>query len=99
MDARVGHILDDYADLIADPDRLDTILGRLVRYHGHEAVDTWRAQASAGGFAPLVEDLIRTHYDPRYRRMSKAAATPLALPDLSDATLGRAARRLLDGQG
>ena len=99
MATRVAHILDEYADLIAAPDRLDAILSRLVRYHGHDAVDGWRAQAAAGHFAPLVEDLIRTHYDPRYRRMSKAEATAFALPDLSDATLGRAARRLLDSQG
>lgn len=99
MAARVGHILAEYEDMIADPARLDAILERLVRYHGHEKVATWRAWAAAGEFAPLVEDLIRTHYDPRYRRVSKAEATPLALPDLSDATLGHAARRLADRHG
>jgi tRNA 2-selenouridine synthase len=99
MRARVAHILDEYADLIADPARLDAILSRLVRYHGHEAVDGWRAQAAAGAFAPLVEALIRTHYDPRYRRMSKAEASPMPLPDLSDATLGQVAARLMDSHG
>lgn len=96
MAARVGHILADYADLVADPARLDTILGRLVRYHGHEAVNGWRAQAAAGAFAPLVEALIATHYDPRYARMSRAeAAAPLALPDLTETTLRAAAARLV----
>jgi tRNA 2-selenouridine synthase len=99
MRARVGHILDDYADLVAEPDRLDAILGRLVRYHGHDAVDGWRAQAAAGDFAALVKGLVRTHYDPRYRRMSRAEAEPLALPDLSDATLAQAARCLMDSHG
>lgn len=99
MPARVGHILDDYADLIADPARLDAILARLVRYHGHEAVDAWRSWAAAGAFAPLVEALIRTHYDPRYRRMSKAEATPMPLPDLAEATLGQVAARLIDSHG
>jgi len=99
MQARVGHILDDYADLIADPDRLDAILGLLVRYHGHERVGGWRAQAAAGDFAPLVEDLIRTHYDPRYRRISRAGATPMTLPDLTDAALRQAAERLAESHG
>ncbi|MFB9151084.1 tRNA 2-selenouridine(34) synthase MnmH [Roseovarius ramblicola] len=99
MGARVAHILDEYADLIADPARLDAILGRLVRYHGHDAVDAWRSWAGAGEFAPLVDSLIRTHYDPRYRRMSRAAATPMTVPDLSDATLREAARRLIDSHG
>jgi tRNA 2-selenouridine synthase len=95
MAARVGHVLDAYADLVGDPARLDAILGRLVRYHGHARVDAWRALARAGDFAPLVEDLIRTHYDPRYRRMSRAEAEPLALPDLSEHTLRATAERLV----
>jgi len=99
MAARVGHILADYADLIADPARLDAILGRLVRYHGHERVAAWRGLAAEGAFHRLVEDLIETHYDPRYRRMSRAGAEAVALPDLSDATLAATARRLADRGG
>lgn len=99
MAARVGHILADYADLIADPARLDAILGRLVRYHGHERVTAWRGLAAEGAFDRLVEELIRTHYDPRYRRMSRAEAEAVPLPDLSDATLGATARRLADRDG
>ena len=99
MAARVGHILGQYEDLIAEPERLDAILDRLVRYHGHAQVAAWRAQAAAGAFAELVEDLIRVHYDPRYRRMSRGAAVPLSLPDLGEATLAAAARQLLARQG
>ena len=99
MAARVGHILKDYADLIADPARLDAILGRLVRYHGHAEVERWRALAAAGAFAPLVAALIATHYDPRYTRMSRAEAEPLALPDLEEATLRAAARHLSTRHG
>jgi tRNA 2-selenouridine synthase len=95
MAARVGHILDDYADLIADPARLDAILGQLVRYHGRALVADWRALAAKGAFAALVEALIATHYDPRYRRMSRAEAAPLALPDLTAPTLHAAALRLV----
>ena len=99
MRARVSHILDEYADLIADPARLDSILSRLVRYHGHDRIGAWQGLAAAGDFATLVEDLIRTHYDPRYRRMSRAEATPMPLPDLSDATLRQAASRLAESHG
>ncbi|MBC7132574.1 MAG: tRNA 2-selenouridine(34) synthase MnmH [Roseovarius sp.] len=99
MAARVGHILEEYADLIADPARLDALLGRLVRYHGREQVAQWRAWAAAGAFAPLVEALITTHYDPRYARMSKAPCVPLTLPDLGEATLRRAAAQLIAQHG
>ncbi len=100
MAARVGHILAEYQDLIADPDRLDAILSRLVRYHGHAQADAWRALAAAGDFARLVEELIATHYDPRYRRMSRTGADEvLPLPDLSDATLAATARRLAETHG
>jgi tRNA 2-selenouridine synthase len=100
MTARVGHILSEYADLIADPDRLDGILTRLVRYHGHAQVEAWRALATDGAFAALVEDLIRTHYDPRYTRMSRTGAdATLTLPDLSDVALAATARRMIDRHG
>ncbi|MFU8836217.1 tRNA 2-selenouridine(34) synthase MnmH [Roseovarius autotrophicus] len=93
--ARVAHILGEYADMIADPERLDTILGRLVRYHGYAQVTDWRALAATEAFAPLVEALITTHYDPRYTRMSRAEAAPLALPDLAPPTLRSSARHLI----
>ncbi|MDZ7710581.1 MAG: tRNA 2-selenouridine(34) synthase MnmH [Roseovarius sp.] len=96
MAARVGHILAEYEDLIADPARLDTILSRLVRYHGHAQVEAWRGLAAAGAFDRLVEELIRVHYDPRYRRMSRAASHDLSLPDLGEATLAATARQVAD---
>ena len=99
MAARVGHILAEYEDLIADPARLDAILDRLVRYHGHERVEAWRALAAAGAFDRLVAELIERHYDPRYRRVSRGESHDVALPDLSNATLAATARRLLAAQG
>ena len=94
MAARVGHITGEYEDLIADPARLDTILSRLVRYHGHAQVEAWRGLATAGAFDRLVEELIRVHYDPRYRRMNRAASFDLSLPDLGEDTLAATARHL-----
>lgn len=95
MTARVAHIIEEYAEFITDADRLDATLAQLVRYHGHEQVAAWRALAAAGDFAMLVEALIRTHYDPRYRRMGKSVAASLHLPDLSDSTLRSLAARLI----
>ncbi|KJS45305.1 MAG: tRNA 2-selenouridine synthase [Roseovarius sp. BRH_c41] len=94
--ARVSHLCADYTDLIADPDRLDAILTRLVQYHGHAQVDQWRALAATGDFPTLVTQLIETHYDPRYiRKPRPEGITPLDLPDLSEATLHAAARNLI----
>ncbi|GAW33611.1 tRNA 2-selenouridine synthase [Roseovarius sp. A-2] len=96
MAARVAHLIAEYDDLVADPDRLDAILGRLVRYHGHEQVAKWRAMAGEGALPALVADLIARHYDPRYRHMAQnAARITHDLPDLSDETLAGLARALI----
>lgn len=94
--ARVAHLCADYADLMADPDRLDAILTRLIQYHGHERVDRWRALATAGDYPALVTELIEIHYDPRYiRKPHPKGITSLTLPDLSEATLRQAAGDLI----
>ena len=94
--ARVANICADYTDLVADPERLNAILTRLVPYHGHAQVNEWRALAATGDFPTLVAQLIETHYDPRYiRKPRPEGITPLALPDLSEATLQAAAQDLI----
>ena len=98
--ARVGHLLEAYADLTAVPEALDKVLGRLVRYHGHAVVDRWRTLAAGGELAQLAEELVVTHYDPRYVRMSKAGeAREMALADLADETLKAAAAELIGVYG
>ena len=100
LDARSTHLLTAYPDLIADRDRLDEVLGRLVRYHGHDRVEAWRALSRAGAFAALAKDLIETHYDPRYARVSREApAKVLRLKTLSDAELSETAARILTSGG
>ena len=97
--ARVGHLVTAYDDLIASPAKLETVLGKLVRYHGHVQVEHWQDLAAAGEFATLAGELIRVHYDPRYARVSRRDVAPedrLDLPDLSDDTLGTVARRLVE---
>ena len=94
--ARVGHLLEEYRDVIGAPATLDAILTKLVRYHGREQVAAWKALAEAVDFAALAEELVALHYDPRYARITRHAEhTPLDLPDLSEATLATIAERLL----
>lgn len=94
--ARVAHLLHSYPDLTGDPARLDAVLARLLRYHGHDRIAHWRALAAAGAHARLAQELVTEHYDPRYAR-SGSGATPEAidLPDLEAATLAATAERLL----
>ncbi len=96
--ARVAHLLAAYGDLLEDPARIGEVLGKLVRFHGHEQVDAWRALAGAGDHARLAQELIERHYDPRYRRMGGADAAPalaLSLDALDEGALAAAAARII----
>ncbi|WP_298564074.1 tRNA 2-selenouridine(34) synthase MnmH [uncultured Aliiroseovarius sp.] len=98
LPARAAHLARDYEDLIEDPARLADILEQLVSYHGHAQVDLWHEMAHSGDMCTLAAGLIETHYDPRYRRITrKDAPEPMriALPDLSDATLAETAANLI----
>lgn len=100
LGARVGHLLSAYDDLTSDCAALDAVLVRLVRYHGHDRVDHWRALAANGEMARLAEELVVQHYDPRYVRGAPGCESrELALPDLSDATLAETARALIGAEG
>jgi tRNA 2-selenouridine synthase len=84
--------------MTADADKLEAVLAKLVRYHGHERVDAWRALAAAGDYARMAAELVTEHYDPKYTRISHdGAPTPatLDLPDLEDPTLAEAAARMV----
>lgn len=98
LSARVSHLSAAYPDLLADPTKLSAVLDQLIRYHGHDKVDTWKALAQNRDFEPLIQELVQTHYDPRYRRISQAHASgtqEIALPDLSETTLAATASHLL----
>ena len=74
------------------------MLTKLVRYHGHERVDAWRALAAAGDFARMAAELVTEHYDPKYARVSREGAqapAPLDLADLEEATLAEAASHMI----
>jgi len=97
LDARADHLVAEYDDMVRDPDKLNRVLDKLVRFHGRAQVDAWRALAAAGGYGDLCRGLIEAHYDPRYARISRPEAPVLGrfrLPDLTDATLAAAAREI-----
>ena len=94
--ARATHLLSAYPDMIEDAQKLEDVLSKLVRYHGHDKVDVWRALAQSGDFSTLAKDLIQTHYDPRYARISREAPSrTMTLQTLSDAELQATAKQVL----
>lgn len=100
VSARAAHLLNAYPDMIEDHEKLDSVLGMLVRYHGHEQVDAWRALAKAGAFASLAQQLIEAHYDPRYARISRQEPSEtIALESLSEAELTKTAARIIASHG
>jgi tRNA 2-selenouridine synthase len=68
VERRVERILADYADITADPERLDAILNRLPRHLSKALVTHWRELAAQHDLPTLVCELIDLHYDPAYRR-------------------------------
>ncbi|WP_374265997.1 tRNA 2-selenouridine(34) synthase MnmH [Zoogloea sp.] len=98
--ARVEHLLERYADLIADPQDFIRKLERLTPQHGHAQVEAWQAMVTAGAWAELAEALVVRHYDPAYRRGGEglyrnlAAGRDLPLARLDAASLAAAARQL-----
>ncbi|MBO9408348.1 tRNA 2-selenouridine(34) synthase MnmH [Shimia sp. R9_1] len=98
LQARVTHLMTAYPDMLEDSAKLADVLIQLTRYHGHEIVQQWQTLAQARDFAPLIQALVTTHYDPRYARISRAhapAAKEIALQDLSEDTLAATAAELI----
>lgn len=88
--ARATYLTRAYADLIADQARLNAIIESLRPLHPAEVIARWLGQAAAGDFAPLAEDLMARHYDPRYlrhRARGGAAQVELAAETLDDSAL------------
>lgn len=101
ISARATHLLTVYPDMIADANKLDAVLQKLVRYHGHEQVEAWQALAAEREFHRLATQLIEIHYDPRYGRISRdpaPKAKTFDLVDLSEVTLSATATRIIATQ-
>jgi len=98
---RVRLLMQEYAHFVADPLQLNMQLDFLTPLHGREKIAQWHALALTEGRMPeLVEDLLRTHYDPGYLQSIRRnfgrfeQADTLVLPDISDAAFEAAAARL-----
>ncbi|HSF64211.1 MAG TPA: tRNA 2-selenouridine(34) synthase MnmH [Paracoccaceae bacterium] len=92
--ARATYLTRAYADLTADAARLAGVIALLKPLHAAEVIARWQAQAAAGDFAALADDLMERHYDPRYTRhrarmpapeatVGTATLDPAALPALA----------------
>jgi tRNA 2-selenouridine synthase len=101
-EARLDHLLDEYAWLGDDRARLVEQLGTLRELLAKELLAQWQAWARVGMLRPLVEDLLRKHYDPLYKRSQSRDLR--ALPDasvvtadsLSATAIDQLARQILD---
>ncbi len=74
---RAAYLTVAYADLIADPARLDHIIGLLRPLHPAMRIAEWHAMAAAGSYALLAEDLMAHHYDPRYAKHRDKISVPV----------------------
>jgi tRNA 2-selenouridine synthase len=84
LDARARYLARAYADVVADPVRLDAILEQLCPSHPAERIAGWRSAALAGDFTTLAAELMEHHYDPRYGKHRARSAAPVALVDSAD---------------
>lgn len=101
-EARVGLLLADYDHFRGNLPYLGDTLGRLTELHGKARIAEWMALAAEGAGRSLVEQLLRKHYDPLYRRSSHgnyrglAQAARLDGGALGPGDFSRLARELRD---
>jgi tRNA 2-selenouridine synthase len=101
MDVRIGLLRDEYAHFEDDVSLLASMLDRLVELHGRNRIAHWQQLAERGAWDLLVEELLRDHYDPAYRRslarnFSRAGdARPLPIAAAGTEAFADAARELL----
>ncbi|MGL4319948.1 MAG: tRNA 2-selenouridine(34) synthase MnmH [Paracoccaceae bacterium] len=75
--ARADYLTTAYADLIADPARLDQVIGLLRPLHPATRIAEWQAMAASGAYLALAADLMSQHYDPRYAKHRAKVAVPV----------------------
>jgi tRNA 2-selenouridine synthase len=75
--ARADYLVRAYGDLIADPARLNRIIGQLRPQHAAAAIAGWQAMAMAGDYLTLADGLMEAHYDPRYAKHRARVTVPV----------------------
>lgn len=100
LPARARYLARAYADLFADPDRLEALLRLLIPLRGRATVESWAALLRARRFEDLCAALAADHYDPAYRRSRARHPSPTiaSVPagSLTDPDLDRAALRIAE---
>jgi tRNA 2-selenouridine synthase len=98
---RVQLLMQDYQHFLRDPALLNSQLEHLTQLHGRDQIARWHAMSDAGQMAPLVEELLASHYDPAYLRSIDrnfarfGQAMPLQLDDIDQAAFDAAALQLI----
>lgn len=93
LDARAKYICKCYADIIADPVRLESGIGKLKGRQSATQVEVWQDMAKAQEMESLAASLMEVHYDPLYAR-ANAAAESVSIDDLEEGTLEALADKL-----
>jgi len=102
---RVALLLEDYAHFVRDPEALREKLECLVPLHGAERIGQWTSRLRSGEWNALVEDLLRSHYDPAYRRSlfrnyrGAEAGEAVAIDDIAPQGFRRIARAVINRHG
>lgn len=100
---RVALLLEDYDHLVKDVAYFCGRLDALTALKGRAVVQGWQAKAQAGEFAPVVLDLLHSHYDPAYLQSMVRnfkqfnSATALHPRDRSPESMMLIAQQLLNG--
>lgn len=97
LKARAKFLASAYRDLTQDSDFLHRQIDLLRPFHAADTIATWQGLADTGAWEDLAGALVSAHYDPRYAKstgLTDSAVQTIALEDLEEATLARAARDL-----
>lgn len=95
---RARYLVRTYGDAVGDTEALERTLSDLTRFHGRETVAEWQALAREGALEKLAAELVTRHYDPGYARqrtrMDRVPGMQIALDDLTERGIDRAAERI-----
>ncbi|MCH2094108.1 MAG: tRNA 2-selenouridine(34) synthase MnmH [Rhodobacteraceae bacterium] len=89
IEDRTAYLVEAYADVLADAERLRTALAPLHKFRGHDVIDGWFEQIAQGDLPGLTRALMVQHYDPAYaksRSISGQQPARIVQADSLDAT-------------
>jgi tRNA 2-selenouridine synthase len=102
-EARLEHLLREYAALGDDPQHLAQLIGLFKGLHANETLLQWQHWAEDGALRPLFAALMAEHYDPLYARSQRqnfaalAQARRFEADDLGAAGIAALAERIAAG--